>query len=301
MRVPVNLRRFGSYLTFGLRTFVLREKVPYLLILVINDQCNLNCFYCEARNSGQYDLDWPQTVRLLSEGYSRGHRALVLTGGEPTLWRDEGKSLTDVVSQAGQLGFLDIAIFTNGTQPLDIHGCTYIVTIDGTREIHNQIRPGTYDLILENVSRACGPVMASITLNRTNAPFLEAMVKEVTATGLFCGITFNLLTHWPEMVARHGLVSNERLEVLDRLWHLKKQGYPVILSHATYKGLRENNWKRPIPQIELATRDQVFMCCRDVIHPEICETCGYSSCVEISQAIHGKLSAAWELARLSIG
>ncbi len=300
MRPPLSLRRYLTYLAFGFRAVVLKDKRPYLLILMINDQCNLNCFYCEGKNTGLLELDYPQAVRLLKEGYCRGHRVLVLTGGEPFLWNREGRTLADLIKEARHLGFLDITIFTNGTHPLQIHGCTYIVTIDGTREIHNQIRQGTYDLILKNVEKACGRVVASITLSKANALHLEEMVREITSTGKFRAITFNLLTHWPEMVVRHGLLGDERKEVLDRLWRLKKQGYPLIFSRAAYNGLRENNWKRPIPQIELATRDQVFTCCRDILHPDVCEICGYSSCVEISQALNGRLTAIWELAKVAL-
>lgn len=300
MRLPLALRRWPAYLGFAFRSVVLRDKSPFLLVLMINDRCNLSCFYCEGKNTGRYELAYSQAAKILAEGYSRGHRALVLTGGEPFLWSSEGQTLPDVVAESRRIGFLNIAIFTNGTHPLCIPGCTYIVTIDGTREVHNQIRAGTYDLILQHVSQAQGPVMASITLSQANAPHLEGMVQEITSTGLFRGITFNLLTHWPEMVAAHGLLGDQRKEVLDRLWRLKKQGFPVILSRAAYHGLRENNWKRPIHQIELATRDRVFTCCRDVIHPEVCETCGYSSCVEMSQALNGKFTSAWELARLAM-
>lgn len=59
--------------------------------------------------------------------------------------------------------------------------------------------------------------------------------------------------------------------------------------------LRANRWKRPVPQIELMAGGRLFTCCRDVGNPEVCRNCGYSSCVEISQALAGKPSAILEL------
>jgi MoaA/NifB/PqqE/SkfB family radical SAM enzyme len=289
------LRRFQNYVSFAVGTFLFRRERPYLFILVINDKCNLDCFYCTSKNTGKYDLERAHVWLSLSEAYDRGHRALVITGGEPMLWQSEGDVLDDVVSYARNLGFLDIAIFTNGTFPLDTDKITFIVTIDGTRKIHNTIRAGTYDLILNHVRRAHSPVIASITLSKVNARDLDGTVHEIAKTRFFKGITFNLLTHNPEIVARHGLLGEERIEVLDRIWRLKNQGYPIVLSKAAYLALRTNKWKRPIKQIELFAGQRLFRCCRDFERPDICRDCGYSSCVEISQALEGRLSAVLEL------
>lgn len=291
-------RRYGSYLWFAVQTFVLRRKRPYLFILVINDRCNLNCFYCVSRNSGKYDLDLERAAELLKGAFQRGHRALVLTGGEPMLWRSGGATLADVVKLAADIGFLDVTVFTNGTFPLTIDGCRYIVTVDGTPEIHDSIRPGSYDLILRHAKDARSRVIASITLTKANAPDLERIVESIAATECFQAITFNLLTERPEVLARNGVCGTERHELLERIWRMRRGGYPIMLSRAAFVALKRNHWKRPVQQIELGTRDEVFTCCRDVVHPEVCENCGYSSCVEISQILRGRLSALLELRRI---
>jgi sulfatase maturation enzyme AslB (radical SAM superfamily) len=211
------------------------------------------------------------------------------------LWRSEGAILDDVISHARELGFLDIAVFTNGTHPLNSTGVTFIVTIDGTRNIHNSIRADTYDMILNHVRGASAKAVASITLSRANERELETAVREIADTHLFTSITFNLLTHNPDIVAQHGIMGEERIEVLDRIWELKRQGYPIILSRAAYLALRANNWRRPVKQIELFAGNRLFTCCRDVGNPDICRDCGYSSCVEISQAFKGRPSAVLEL------
>ena len=199
------LTRYASHLRYGIETFLLRRMRPYLFILVINDGCNLDCFYCSAHNTGQYDLDFATAAGLLKRAYRQGHRALVLTGGEPMFWRSEGKTLADIVNLATEIGFREIAVFTNGTFPLRMRGCRYIVTVDGTREIHESIRPGTYDLILAHVREAEADVMASITITKANAPHLEATVESIAAAGCFRAITFNLLTDRPEVLRRLGV------------------------------------------------------------------------------------------------
>ena len=289
------LSRYLGYAAFAVETFLLRRERRYLFILVINDKCNLDCFYCGSKNTGLYDLDHAAVRSALSTAYDRGNRALVITGGEPMIWRDDGARIHDVVSYAQDLGFLDIAVFTNGTRPLNIAGVTFIVTVDGTRDAHNAIRADTYDSILAHVGDTRTTVIASITLSRANAETLEAAVEEITRTHLFKGITFNLLTHNPDVVARHGLLGEERNRILDRIWQLKRQGYGIVLSRAAYRALKNNNWKRPVKQIELLAGSRLFTCCRDVGNPDICRNCGYSSCAEISQALQGKPSAIYQL------
>jgi len=289
----------SSRVAYALRTLVLRQKAPYLLGLVITDRCNLDCFYCESKNQQECHFTWAQATALLADAHARGHRALYFTGGEPMIWRDEEHGLRDLVAYARDLGFFDIFIFTNGTQPLDIAGCCYIVTIDGPKRIHDQIRGNTWDAIMANVRGAVTKgVFASITFSRENYAYLREFVEEVSDCGVFRGLSFNLLTHWPEMVAKFGVTAQQRMQLLDDLWSLKKRGYPIVLSRAAYRALRANNWKRPIPQIELATSSKVFTCCRDVDHPSVCANCGYSNCVEVSQILAMKPTALLQVLRM---
>ena len=83
------------------------------------------------------------------------------------------------------------------------------------------------------------------------------------------------MTHWPEIVEEHGVSGEDRIKLLDEIWQLKKAGYPLLISRAAYKALRNNDWKRPIRQIELGTNKRVYTCCRDIDNPDICATCGY--------------------------
>ncbi len=291
------LSRFRNYASFAVDTFLLGRQRPYLFILVINDQCNLDCFYCTTKNTGLYDLDFPSVGSALAEAYARGHRALVITGGEPLLWRSEGRVLGNVVSYARHLGFTDIAVFTNGTFPLDLESVTFVVTVDGTKETHNRIRSNSYDLVVRNVRACQSKVQASVPVTKANFADLEVAVEEIAALNVFRGITFNLFTHTPDLVARYGISGGDRLRVLDRIWNLKRRGYPVILSRAAYEGLRANDWRRPVQQIELFAGGNLFTCCRDVGRPDVCRNCGYTSCAEISLILACRPSAVFELLR----
>ena len=290
--------KFASRLSYAWRTFALRRKPPYLFGLVISERCNLDCYYCTSKNPVEYHCSFDQAREALARAYGRGHRALYFTGGEPLLWTDSGRGLGDLVSYARELGFHDVFIFTNGTLPLAIPRCHYIVTVDGPKELHDRIRGGTFDLIMDNARRAATKaVFATMTFTRHNADYAERFVREISALGLFRGISFNLLTHGPRIVAEHGVNAEERIALLDRLWSLKRAGYPIVLSRAAYLALRRNDWERPISQIELGTNKKVFTCCRDV-GTSVCDHCGYPFCVEVSQMLALKPSALWQELRM---
>lgn len=296
-------RALVQQLAHGARVLLSRRCVPCFLGVVLTDRCNLDCFYCAGRNRGQYHFTFEHLREVLEQAYRRGHRIVYFTGGEPSIWRDSDRTLADVVVLAREIGFLDVYVYTNGTRPLDIGGCTYLVTIDGPQRIHDEIRSGSFELITNNVAQArARAVFASITLTRRNAPHLVEFVREVSALKLFRGICFNLLTGRPEVQAQHGVTGAARRALLDQLWQIKRAGYPIVLSRAAYHAMRNNDWQRPIPQIELATDQQVFPCCRDVLDPSVCETCGYTGCVEIAQLLAlrpSALWAAWTMARAS--
>jgi len=215
------------------------------------------------------------------------------------IWENEGHRLDELVKFTRDIGFLEVFIYTNGTKPLQIKNCKYIVTVDGPKEVHNKIRNDSYDLVIENVKNAVTKaVYASITFSRANFKSLDEFVDELTRTQLFKGISFNLLTHWPEVIEKHGLSIEDRNLLLEKIWQLKNDGYPIMFSRAAYKALLKNDWKRPIPQVELGTREKIYKCCRDVDNPSICTNCGYVGCVEISQVLALKPSAIWQVFRM---
>jgi sulfatase maturation enzyme AslB (radical SAM superfamily) len=297
--IPVMVRKVASWVGYAFKTFILRQELPYLFGMVITDRCNLNCFYCESKNSGRYHFSFEDAKETIHAAYGRGHRSLYFTGGEPMIWEDAGHDLADLVRLARDTGFLEVFIFTNGTRPLSILNCNYIVTVDGPKDIHDKIRNYSYNLILQNVrSAVTRNVFASITFSKANVQHVHRYVQEVSETQLFKGISFNLLTHWPKIVQEHGVSLEDRKRLLDDIWQLKNEGYPIVLSRAAYKALRNNDWKRPIPQIELGTKERVFQCCRDVDNPSVCAQCGYANCVEVSQMLALRPSALWQILRM---
>lgn len=278
--------------------YVLGDHRPLLLGMVLTERCNLSCSYCRSHRDVSVHFTYEKAKRILEEAYARGHRTMYVTGGEPMLWCDGTYKLADILAYARELGFFYFGVYTNGTWPLTISDCTYFVTFDGPREVHEQSRPGTYDQMLKNI-RAAGSkrVLASMMISRRNCQFVGEYVREVAATGLFRGIWFNLFTGTPEQRAEWGLSAKQRIAVLDALWQHKRNGYPVMLSGSAYKAWRSNNWPRPLTQSEICTPAGFWRCCRDIGSPAVCEECGYGACVELSQLFGWKpaamLQAMW--------
>src|SRR3974377_182837 len=108
----MNLKVWEDARIYGCKTLVFRRHSPWLVGLVITDKCNLNCHYCESKNSGQYHCTWFETCEALEAAYQRGCRSLYFTGGEPMLWRDGDKTIGHAVDRARDLGFHEIFIFT---------------------------------------------------------------------------------------------------------------------------------------------------------------------------------------------
>ena len=137
---------------------------------------------------------------------------------------------------AFDMGYVDFFVYTNGTSSFSFKQCKYIVTIDGTKEIHNKIRNDSYDLIIQNIREAkTSNIYATVTISKNNADNIEEIIDSIAKLDLFKGISFNLLTHCKEIVQKYGFTGDERIELLDRIWAIKKNGYPLVISRAAYK------------------------------------------------------------------
>ena len=52
------------------------------------------------------------------------------------------------------MGFLIVNVVTNGTYPIDLPEADLILlSLDGDRTRHNEVRGDTYDRIMENISK----------------------------------------------------------------------------------------------------------------------------------------------------
>jgi MoaA/NifB/PqqE/SkfB family radical SAM enzyme/glycosyltransferase involved in cell wall biosynthesis len=111
------------------------------LLLLINRGCNLRCSFCDLWDNPQ-EMPYEKAVALLDEAVKIGTKTLVVTGGEPFLY----KPLFDLVNAAKDRG-MGVNITTNGTliekrwEELSASGVDSLsISIDGLSETHDRIR-----------------------------------------------------------------------------------------------------------------------------------------------------------------
>jgi MoaA/NifB/PqqE/SkfB family radical SAM enzyme len=129
---------------------------PWVLVVAPTGACNLGCPGCySGSSSGGASMSWSDLNLLIDEAKSLwGIKVLVFTGGEPFLYRSEGKGLLDVVEAHDDLLTL---IFTNGTlidrqaarRLADIGTPTVALSVEGLRGSTDARRgAGAFDTVL---------------------------------------------------------------------------------------------------------------------------------------------------------
>jgi MoaA/NifB/PqqE/SkfB family radical SAM enzyme len=231
--------------------------------------------------------------------HAKGFRELYITGGEPLLWRDGDTCLADIIRLAYTIGYFHVGLTTNGTCSLDAPADVIWVSLDGTPEVHNRLRGPHFARILRNLHasdhRGVGITCTVNALNRWDLKALLQLVIDERVAPL--GVMFYFLTPY---YGRDELFLDraQRAAVIEDLLAWKRDGLPIFNSVAALKCLQSGRWHRPSNLWWLSAEDGEHMCCRHR-SPEVCEECGYSSCVEIIEALRLRPSAIRALMALS--
>lgn len=158
---------------------------PPLFVLVSpTKRCNLHCVGCYASSSSANaeKLDYAIFDRILTEKAELwGSYFTVISGGEPLLWKSEGKDLIDIVGQHNDQYFM---MYTNGTlidekmaqRMAEVGNITPAISVEGfEKETDARRGKGTFKRILkafENLRNAGVPFGISATPTRLNAELL---------------------------------------------------------------------------------------------------------------------------------
>lgn len=155
----------------------------------ITARCNLRCRHCYFFKTLDDHIDEPSDeawAKIFNDDYRKGVRIAYITGGEPGL-------RPEVLRHAHNI-FSSVVIVSNGTirVPQDIQRRIF-VSLDGNREVHNNIRGSDcFDRILANV-RGDKRVVFTPTLSTANYHLIDELV-EITKLSGTAGILFNLYT-----------------------------------------------------------------------------------------------------------
>lgn len=161
---------------------------PAFLLISPTKKCNLYCHGCYADSDRtEVKLSWAVLDRLVKESKELwGARFVVISGGEPLLYQDQGHELMDLVEKHADCFFL---MYTNGTlidkttaQRMARSGNIMpAVSVEGLRETTEKRRgKGVFDQILtafENLRKEKVFYGISLTITKENVD--EAFSDEV--------------------------------------------------------------------------------------------------------------------------
>lgn len=160
------------------------EPPPTFIVLSPTQVCNLKCIGCYASSAAntQATMPYPYVDRIVGETYDCwGSRFMTISGGEPFMYKSEGKTLLDIFKKYSDMFFL---VYTNGTaineevaaELAKSANVTPAISVEGFEEQTDQRRgPGTHKKILnafERLRRAGVPFGISVTATSRNVDLL---------------------------------------------------------------------------------------------------------------------------------
>ena len=120
-------------------------------------------------------------------------------------------------------------IFTNGTQGFATFDAQWILSLDGTREVHDSIRgKGAYDCSVGNLRKAPRKPVVHTTITSQNKHNLEEFLDELSSLPIK-GIGFSFYT--PHITGDESALSiqlDERDRILNELLRLRKKYWRIL-------------------------------------------------------------------------
>lgn len=226
-----------------LRARFLGRRAPLQTVLFINDKCNLRCKHCSVYGSaGNKQRSFEDIVADMKYSYELGSRFIDLEGGEPTLWKEEGKTINDLIDKALEIGFFSITVTTNAQQDFSwIRPQSIWVSMDGVGEYHNQIRgEGTFARLEKNISQSGKKnICVNMVVNALNYESVDAAMEYVKKNPDIAQISINFHTPYPG--TEHLMLPNEKkVEIIDKVLEYKRKGYPIMNSRSGLKLMKRN-------------------------------------------------------------
>ncbi len=287
---------FIHFAAFGIKTILFRRKSPILGTVIVTDRCNLHCKHCSVNNITAVVHPYRQIRQEMMQLYDMGVRILFFCGGETFLWQDGERRLRDLVMEAKHIGFLIVNVVTNGTFPIDLPEADLILlSLDGDRQRHNEIRGDTYDTIMENVRNATADnICFYMAINQINKDCVQEVCLTARDTKNVRAVSFNFHTPYPDTKSL-ALSKEEKARCCDTIAKMMKEGAPVFnLKHA-FPYLIENRFPTPCCQCVVIENGKLSVCGRCIDVPGLCDQCGYFFVAEYTLLFGGNLKIILEM------
>lgn len=284
------------FIRFGLKTFLFRQKKPILGTIILTDKCNLHCKHCSVNNLTAIVHPYSQIKSEMKTLYEMGVRILFFCGGETFLWESEGKTLRDLVTEAKQMGFMIVNTVTNGTFPLNLPEADLILlSIDGNREKHNEIRGNVYDQIMKNIENSASDnICFYMAINKINKETIKDVVHTANRMKNVRAVSFNFHTPYPD-TKELALSKEEKQICCDTIKELMDEGMPIFNLRSSMKYLVDNSFPTPCHQCVVMENGKLSVCGRCIEVPGLCEQCGYWFVAEYTLLFKGNLKVCLEV------
>ena len=284
----MKISSFLRFAAFGVKTILLRQKKPILGTVIITDKCNLHCKHCSVNNITAIIHPYDQIKKEMEELYSMGVRILFFCGGETFLWHDGEHTLRDLVKEAKEMGFLIVNVVTNGTFKLDLPEADLILlSLDGDRERHNDIRGDTYDVIMKNIENATADnICFYMAINEINKDTVKDVCLAARDTKNVRAVSFNFHTPYPDTKSL-ALTREEKEKCCDTIKEMMKEGVPVFNLKSAFPYIIDNSFPTPCHQCVVIENGKISTCGRCIEVEGLCEKCGYFFVAEYTLLFKG--------------
>ena len=292
----MKVKPFLSLAEFGIKTIMFKKKDPILGTIILTDKCNLSCKHCSVNNITAVIHPYKQIKAEMKRLYDMGIRILFFCGGETFIWTDSGRTLRDLVKEAKEMGFLIVNTVTNGTLPLDLPQADLILlSLDGNREKHNEIRGDTYDLIMDNINKATSDnICFYMAINQINKDTIEDVCLCTKNTKNVRAVSFNFHTPYPD-TEKLALSKEEKQTCCDTIIKMKKQGVPVFNLTKAFPYIVNNTFPTPCNQCVVMENGKLSTCGRCIDIQDLCEKCGYFFVAEYTLLFSGNFKILSEM------
>ena len=283
---------------FGIKTVLFRKKDPILGTIILTDKCNLKCRHCSVNNITAVVYPYEQIHQEMKQLYSMGIRILFFCGGETFLWKDGKHTVRDLVIEAKKMGFLIVNVVTNGTYPIDLPEADLILlSLDGDRIRHNEVRGDTYDRIMENISKATSDnICFYMAINQINKDAVKVVCLTARDTQNVRAVSFNFHTPYPD-TKELALSKEEKAACLNVIKQMIKEGVPVFNLQSAFPYLINNSFPTPCHQCVVMENGKLSTCGRCIETPGLCEQCGYFFVAEYTLLFRGNIKIILEMLR----
>lgn len=214
-----------------------------LIVLSPTQRCNLNCTGCYASSRiNAASLSYNVIDKIADEVYNEwGNRFMVISGGEPFMYNDNGKTLFDIWEKYNEMFFL---VYTNGTmigkdtaeKLAELGNVTPALSVEGfEKETDERRGRGIFQKVIEaakNLREAGVPFGVSVTSTSKNFEilmddrFYDYVFQELGASYMWM---FQLMPIGKAKDVRELMITPEQRVNLYRKWEklLEEKKYSI--------------------------------------------------------------------------